>query len=52
MTKLERFEDIKAWQKAKALVGMVYEAVKPKELKEPKELNKPNKLKQLNKLIN
>ena len=28
MTKIERFEDIKAWQEARALVRMVYEAVK------------------------
>jgi four helix bundle protein len=28
MTKIERFEDVKAWQEARALVRMVYEAVK------------------------
>jgi four helix bundle protein len=28
VTKIERFEDIKAWQEARALVRMVYEAVK------------------------
>ena len=28
MTKIERFEDIKAWQEARALARMVYEAVK------------------------
>jgi four helix bundle protein len=28
VTKIESFEDIKAWQEARALVGMVYEAVK------------------------
>jgi hypothetical protein len=28
VTKIERFEDIKAWQEARAPVRMVYEAVK------------------------
>jgi hypothetical protein len=28
VTKIERFEDIKAWQEARVLVSMVYEAVK------------------------
>jgi hypothetical protein len=28
--RIERFEDIKAWQEARALVAMVYEAVNEK----------------------
>jgi len=42
--KIERFEDIKAWQEARVLVRIIYDATKSNKLSEPKQLKKLNKL--------